>query len=67
MHNRQCKETFGYLLRRFPEVIELAEQLLASDSGASTELVVHARQRRDEALKKLRELVMPQDKTEATP
>ena len=56
-----------FAARRFLEVIELADRLLASESGASGELVVHARQKRDEAISKLRELVMPQDKTDETP
>jgi len=56
-----------FAARRFSEVIELAEQLLASDSGASEELAVSASQKRVEALSKLRELVMPEDKTEETP
>ena len=53
--------------RRFPEVIELAEQLLASDSVAAREFTVFAIQMRDEALSKLRELARSEDKTEETP
>lgn len=52
---------------RFLEVIELADRLLASESSASGELAVLARQKRDEALSKLQELVTNRDKTEATP
>ncbi len=52
---------------RFLEVIELADRLLASESSASGELAVLARQKRDEALSKLQELVTDRDKTDATP
>lgn len=53
--------------RRFPEVIEQAERLLASDSVAAREFTAFAIQMRDEALSKLRELARSEDKTEEIP
>jgi hypothetical protein len=53
--------------RRFPEVIERAERLLASDSVAAREFKAFAIQMRDEALSKLRELARSEDQTEEIP